>query len=375
MSDITVTQVINETSPAGALQERFTALTLSEREQFPYTELRSWTAPNLREKINTHWPSQQMVVEMDSYTYILATHPKLGYLQARLINSGGVVQILTYDAVAAETLFAELGFAKPKPREDKEEIIVNFKTKKTTFERRLATPKWDTVQANYPAAIREAIQPLFMEGNKLAGAGKLILWHGLPGTGKTYALRALGFEWRKWCDFVYITDPEMFFGDSDYMLNTLLSGNSPWDGDDEPVPVETQRGGVQSVPPRDRWKLIVCEDTGELLSTDAKDRSGQGLSRLLNIVDGMIGQGLKIMVLITTNEQLEKLHPAVKRPGRCANLTEFVGFEKPEAEAWLAAQGVGDTSCRKGITLSELFALKEQRLPKRPVVTKVGFAA
>ena len=29
--------------------------------------------------------------------------------------------------------------------------------------------------------------------------GRLILWHGEPGTGKTHALRALAWEWRKWC--------------------------------------------------------------------------------------------------------------------------------------------------------------------------------
>ena len=42
-------------------------------------------------------------------------------------------------------------------------------------------------------------------------AGRLILWHGMPGTGKTHALRALAWEWRRWCDFHYVTDPEELF--------------------------------------------------------------------------------------------------------------------------------------------------------------------
>lgn len=38
--------------------------------------------------------------------------------------------------------------------------------------------------------------------------GKLVLWHGEPGTGKTYALRTLAWEWRDWCDFHYVIDPQ-----------------------------------------------------------------------------------------------------------------------------------------------------------------------
>jgi len=37
--------------------------------------------------------------------------------------------------------------------------------------------------------------------------GRLLLWTGPPGTGKTYALRTLAWEWRRWCSFHYVTDP------------------------------------------------------------------------------------------------------------------------------------------------------------------------
>ena len=156
--------------------------------------------------------------------------------------------------------------------------------------------------------------------------GRLLLWHGIPGTGKTYALRALGWEWRTWCDFHYVTDPETFFGSSPaYMLDVLLGED---DDDDE--------GG--------RWRLLILEDTGELLAADAKERTGQGLSRLLNVVDGLIGQGLRVLVLVTTNETLRSLHPAVSRPGRCASQIEFGAFAAEEAAEWLGA-GRGSRLC------------------------------
>ena len=42
------------------------------------------------------------------------------------------------------------------------------------------------------------------------GRGQLILWYGEPGTGKTFGLRALAWQWREWCEFHYVTDPETF---------------------------------------------------------------------------------------------------------------------------------------------------------------------
>ena len=75
--------------------------------------------------------------------------------------------------------------------------------------------------------------------------------------------------------------------------------------------------------PEKGWRLLVLEDTGELLTPDAKTVIGQGLSRFLNVVDGLIGQGLRVLVLVTTNEEIRKLHPAVARPGRCAANVSF----------------------------------------------------
>lgn len=56
--------------------------------------------------------------------------------------------------------------------------------------------------------------------------GGLLLWHGEPGTGKTYALRALAREWRGWCDTHFITDADAFLGgQTGYLLSALLRSN------------------------------------------------------------------------------------------------------------------------------------------------------
>src|SRR3989442_15390647 len=118
------------------------------------------------------------------------------------------------------------------------------------------------------------------------------------------------------------------------------------------------------------WRLLVLEDTGELLTPDAKSVIGQGLSRFLNVVDGLIGQGLRVLVLVTTNEEIKKLHPAVARPGRCAANVEFTSLSGEEANAWLDRHGV-KRAARDRRTLASLYAELEGRDPNEMVL--VGF--
>ena len=61
------------------------------------------------------------------------------------------------------------------------------------------------------------------------------------------------------------------------------------------------------------------------------------------------------MVLVTTNETLGRLHPAVSRPGRCAQLVEFTAFTEAEGAGWLQRHG-SDIAPRAG-TLASLYAL------------------
>lgn len=102
----------------------------------------------------------------------------------------------------------------------------------------------------------------------------------------------------------------------------------------------------------------MLEDTGELLRADAKEQTGQGLSRLLNVVDGLLGQSGRALFLLTTNEDLRRLHPAVARPGRCAQRLEFGALAVDEANEWLRLHG-SEERVSTPATLAELFALRD----------------
>jgi Domain of unknown function (DUF5925) len=236
--------------------------------------------------------------------------------------------------------------------------------------RTISVPAWSEIADNYAGTTTAALGRL-MEGFQPAHGGQLVLWHGEVGTGKTFALRALAWEWRDWCDIHYIVDPDSFFGEhADYLMHVLLQ--SEWEdqmtswatsgamgaGSFQVVTSTGERDGDEATPRRKGWRLLVLEDTGELLQPDAKAIIGQGLSRFLNVADGLIGQGLRVLVLVTTNEEIRKLHPAVARPGRSAANVLFEALAPDEASAWLARHGL-ESDGPKSASIAELYARVE----------------
>lgn len=210
--------------------------------------------------------------------------------------------------------------------------------------RRIEASPWEPIAENYTADVRAELDGVMGWQNGPGSDGQLMLWQGPPGTGKTWALRALASEWAAWAEFHYITDPDSFFVDvPSYMIDVLLA--------DSYSAVDIESGDIYDEQDADgKWRVLILEDTGELLSVNAKEKYGQGLSRLLNVVDGMIGQGLRVMCLVTTNDELGELTPAVKRPGRCASQLVFGPFDPAEASTWLGEE------VTEAMTVAEMYA-------------------
>ena len=215
-----------------------------------------------------------------------------------------------------------------------------------SFHKDLKITPWPAAAELYPSSVLEDLASLVEvnEDSIEEVNGRLILWHGPPGTGKTSAIRSLARTWRDWADFHYIVDPEKLFGNAMYLTQVMLDCAAD-----------------------DGYRVLVIEDADEFLRPKyeqskkgkAKKRASnsQALGRLLNLTDGILGQGAKLLILITTNEDVKEFHPALMRPGRLLTNMEFPAFDEPEANKLFAHLGV-DAEATCPLTLAEVFGVK-----------------
>lgn len=204
---------------------------------------------------------------------------------------------------------------------------------------------WDNIRPNYSESIVSGIETMMdLSPDKISG--KLLILHGPTGTGKTTLLSCLAGTWRDWCSASYIIDPQALLNDPNYMYSCLLEEDYDDDG-------------------KNKWKLIIMEDSDDAQSDSKISRYGSGLSTLLNLTDGLLGQGRKLIIAITTNEKINNLDPAMVRPGRLLREIMVPELTPAEAVKWALTHGTSLPVKFSDVplTLSELYAIKRGENP------------
>jgi hypothetical protein len=165
----------------------------------------------------------------------------------------------------------------------------------------------------------------------------LVLFHGVPGTGKTYYIRHLLRQMAQSRKRVLYMPPNMVDHLTDpsfmtFLINTVKSWSH--DGD---------------------FCVLLIEDAEPLLAKRQEGVRIQGVTNLLNMTDGLLNDMLNLQIICTFNVDLRRLDSALLRPGRLLARKEFRPLGVLDAN--LLAQRLGIKHHFDGPTsLSEIYA-------------------
>lgn len=145
-------------------------------------------------------------------------------------------------------------------------------------------------RTNYSEEVLRGYDKVAAELASPTPSGRLAIFNGPPGTGKTYLLRGL----------INQTADAMFVLVPSGMTEALASP--------ELLPLLMDFQAVVPI-------VLVIEDADALLAKRVAANM-TALSTLLNLGDGILGGVLDLRVLVTTNTEPEAFDPAMLRPGR-----------------------------------------------------------
>jgi len=170
----------------------------------------------------------------------------------------------------------------------------------------------------------------------------LVLFHGMPGTGKTFYIRHLLRAMASANKKVIYMPPNMVDHLVDPEFMTFLSRT------------------ITQLSMDANFCVLLIEDAEPLLATRTGDVRIQGVTNLLNMTDGLLNDVLKMQIICTFNVELKELDDALLRPGRLIARKEFKAL--PVIDANLLALSIGvDHTFTEPTTLSEIYAKLKQR--------------
>jgi len=178
--------------------------------------------------------------------------------------------------------------------------------------------------------------------------GRVAIFDGEPGTGKTYLVRGLLDEVK---EGVFIIVP------SNLVANLTQPGMIP-------ALIKVKREKSDTVP-----MIFIIEDADECLAPRAADNMAS-ITNILNFGDGLLGALLDIRIIATTNAQRHELDPAILRPGRLTALIDVERLNSDQArEIYRRLTGLVPPApgyFTTSMTLAEVYSLAKNNGWKPP---------
>lgn len=153
----------------------------------------------------------------------------------------------------------------------------------------------------------------------------IVLFHGLPGAGKTTYIRSLISN----CTSRFI-----------YMPNNIIHYIS------QPDFISF----ISSFPA----SVLVLEDCEEIIKTRDQNDSSLGITNLLNLGDGLLGDALKLKIVCTFNCELKKIDKALLRKGRLKYRYEFGRLSTEKSNNLFRKLKINETT-KEPLTIAEIY--------------------
>jgi DNA polymerase III delta prime subunit len=177
------------------------------------------------------------------------------------------------------------------------------------------------------------------------GGTSLCLFHGDPGCGKTHYIRYLIAELcKEKKKVIYFPNEHIHFLSDPSFLHFF----------------------------KDHKKsIIVIEDAEEILTSRELSLSNRGISNLLNLTDGLMGDFLELKFVCTFNTAIDKIDKALLRKGRITTNYKFEKLNVDKSNKLLKKLEKEHTTT-EAMTLAEIYNL-EQKDNSEKKERKIGF--
>ena len=210
-----------------------------------------------------------------------------------------------------------------------------------TEEYDLFVPPMD-LELNYGTDFKKVHDVIVEKLNQVNGKG-IILLHGDPGTGKTSYIKHLT---------TLIKDKDILFIPPS--MAEMLSEPSI-------IPFLMEHKNA----------ILVIEDAERVISDREGNGSPAGVSNILNLTDGILGDCLSIQIVATFNMKREKIDQALLRKGRLIAEHKFGKLNEIETNKLLKHIGK-DHEVSEGMTLADIYNI-DVELFKTTNKSKIGF--
>ena len=258
-------------------------------------------------------------------------------------NEAGITLYSNYSRSGYDIIKAELfKLLKKKPkRENNISLIVQTRHGYDTQTFDLPKQQLD-LDYNYGSSFIPIHDKILKTLNQKKGKG-LVLLHGEPGTGKTHYLKYLASK---------IKDKKVMFVPP-YLVDFITSPEMT------PFLIENSDS------------ILFIEDA-ERVITDRDANGANGVSNILNLTDGILGDILNIQIVATFNMDRKKIDTALLRKGRLIAEHKFDKLSTDDANKLIKHLKM-EHIVTEDMTLTEIYNLQEVEYKSEEPKRKIGF--